>query len=138
MKDVLFKVRIAWSKHRKRRCRGYGFVRYGTSEQANAAIQDRRRFEFKQDFFLYALPSDENRTLFVGGLTENWDPDISKAVLKYAFPGMRRYASAFEPFTICHLTAIASRALHRIPAVFLPSLHGSYSAFDYGFTPEAA
>ncbi|CBJ26541.1 conserved unknown protein [Ectocarpus siliculosus] len=64
-------VRIARDK-RRRRCRGYGYVRFATSEQANRAIDTMHRFEFKHGRFLGVLPSDENRTLFVGGLQEEW------------------------------------------------------------------
>lgn len=64
-------VRIARDK-RRRRCRGYGYVRFATSEQANRAIETMHRFEFKPGRFLGVLPSDENRTLFVGGLREEW------------------------------------------------------------------
>lgn len=64
-------VRIARDK-RRRRCRGYGYVRFATSEQANRAIETMHRFEFKPGRFLGVLPSDENRTLFVGGLKEEW------------------------------------------------------------------
>lgn len=64
-------VRIARDK-RRRRCRGYGYVRFATSEQANCAIETMHRFEFKPGRFLGVLPSDENRTLFVGGLKEEW------------------------------------------------------------------
>lgn len=65
-------VRIARDK-RRRRCRGYGYVRFATSEQANRAIETMHRFEFKHGRFLGVLPSDENRTLFVGGLREEWN-----------------------------------------------------------------
>ncbi|CAN0153411.1 unnamed protein product, partial [Hapterophycus canaliculatus] len=64
-------VRIARDK-RRRRCRGYGYVRFATSEEANRAIDTMHRFEFKHGRFLGVLPSDENRTLFVGGLREEW------------------------------------------------------------------
>lgn len=64
-------VRIARDK-RRRRCRGYGYVRFATSEQANRAIETMHRFEFKHGRFLGVLPSDENRTLFVGGLRDEW------------------------------------------------------------------
>jgi RNA recognition motif. (a.k.a. RRM, RBD, or RNP domain) len=89
------KVRLACDKRRKRRCRGYGFVRFCSSEQANAAVQGMSNFEFQKGCFLHALPSDENRTLFVGGLTESWDLETVKAVLMHAFPNMRRYEHAF-------------------------------------------
>lgn len=64
-------VRIARDK-RRRRCRGYGYVRFATSEQANRAIETMHRFQFKHGRFLGVLPSDENRTLFVGGLRDEW------------------------------------------------------------------
>jgi RNA recognition motif. (a.k.a. RRM, RBD, or RNP domain) len=92
---ALTQVRLACDKRRKRRCRGYGFVRFCSSEQANAAVQGMSSFEFQKGCFLHALPSDENRTLFVGGLTESWDLETVKAVLMRAFPNMRRYEHAF-------------------------------------------
>lgn len=74
-------VRIARDK-RRRRCRGYGYVRFATSEQANRAIETMHRFEFKPGRFLGVLPSDENRTLFVGGLKEEWGCDYICKLLK--------------------------------------------------------
>lgn len=74
-------VRIARDK-RRRRCRGYGYVRFATSEQANRAIDTMHRFEFKHGRFLGVLPSDENRTLFVGGLREEWSCDYICQLLK--------------------------------------------------------
>ena len=74
-------VRIARDK-RRRRCRGYGYVRFSTSEQANRAIETMHRFEFKHGRFLGVLPSDENRTLFVGGLREEWSGDYICRLLK--------------------------------------------------------
>jgi RNA recognition motif. (a.k.a. RRM, RBD, or RNP domain) len=88
-------VRITRDKHRKR-CRGYGHVRFRTSAQASAAVDGMHRFQFKQGHFLSALPSDENRTLFLGGIPESWEATDVKAVLLYAFPGMRRYARLFN------------------------------------------
>lgn len=67
-------VRIARDK-RRRRCRGYGYVRFATSEEANRAIDTMHRYEFKHGRFLGVLPSDENRTLFVSGLREEWSCD---------------------------------------------------------------
>jgi RNA recognition motif. (a.k.a. RRM, RBD, or RNP domain) len=86
---LLAQVRIARDK-RRRRCRGYGYVRFRTSEQANAAVESMRRFQFKEGRFLGALPSDENRTLFVGGLAESWSADTVKALLTNALSGVRR------------------------------------------------
>lgn len=74
-------VRIARDK-RRRRCRGYGYVRFSTSEQANRAIETMHRFEFKHGRFLGVLPSDENRTLFVGGLREEWSGEYICKLLK--------------------------------------------------------
>ena len=74
-------VRIARDK-RRRRCRGYGYVRFATSEQANRAIDTMHRFEFKHGRFLGVLPSDENRTLFVGGLREEWSCEYISQLLK--------------------------------------------------------
>lgn len=74
-------VRIARDK-RRRRCRGYGYVRFATSEQANRAIETMHRFEFKHGRFLGVLPSDENRTLFVGGLREEWSCEYICKLLK--------------------------------------------------------
>ena len=74
-------VRIARDK-RRRRCRGYGYVRFATSEQANRAIELMHRYEFKHGRFLGVLPSDENRTLFVGGLREEWTCAYITALLK--------------------------------------------------------
>lgn len=74
-------VRIARDK-RRRRCRGYGYVRFATSEQANCAIETMHRFEFKAGRFLGVLPSDENRTLFVGGLKEEWTCEYIGKLLK--------------------------------------------------------
>eukprot|EP00953_Heterococcus_sp_UTEX-ZZ885_P014391 8159-Heterococcus_DN1.PRE.7 len=83
-------VRIA-RDIRRRRCRGYGHVRFSTSEQANAAVESMRRFQFKEGHFLGALPSDENRTLFVGGLAEGWSADTIKALLWDALAGVQRF-----------------------------------------------
>lgn len=74
-------VRIARDK-RRRRCRGYGYVRFATSEEANRAIDTMHRYEFKHGRFLGVLPSDENRTLFVGGLREDWSCDYIGQLLK--------------------------------------------------------
>lgn len=74
-------VRIARDK-RRRRCRGYGYVRFATSEEANRAIDTMHRYEFKHGRFLGVLPSDENRTLFVGGLREEWSCDYICQLLK--------------------------------------------------------
>lgn len=74
-------VRIARDK-RRRRCRGYGYVRFSTSEQANRAIETMHRFEFKHGRFLGVLPSDESRTLFVGGLREEWSGEYICKLLK--------------------------------------------------------
>lgn len=74
-------VRIARDK-RRRRCRGYGYVRFATSEEANRAIETMHRFEFKPGRFLGVLPSDENRTLFVGGLKEEWSCEYICKLLK--------------------------------------------------------
>jgi hypothetical protein len=75
-------------------------VRFKTSAQASAAVDGMHRLQFKQWHFLSALPSDENRTLFVGGIPDSWDPVHVKAVLLYAFPGMRRYARLFKHFNL--------------------------------------
>ncbi|CAM9973282.1 unnamed protein product [Ectocarpus fasciculatus] len=82
-------VRIARDK-RRRRCRGYGYVRFATSEQANRAIDTMHRFEFKHGRFLGVLPSDENRTLFVGGLQEEWSCAYICQLLKEKMPGLRK------------------------------------------------
>lgn len=74
-------VRIARDK-RRRRCRGYGYVRFATGEQANRAIETMHRFEFKHGRFLGVLPSDQNRTLFVGGLKEVWSCEYVFKLLK--------------------------------------------------------
>lgn len=74
-------VRIARDK-RRRRCRGYGYVRFATGEQADRAIDTMHRFEFKHGRFLGVLPSDENRTLFVGGLREEWSCEYISQLLK--------------------------------------------------------
>lgn len=79
-------VRIARDK-RRRRCRGYGYVRFATSEQANRAIEMMHRFEFKPGRFLGVLPSDENRTLFVGGLREEWSSEYVCSFLKEKMVG---------------------------------------------------
>jgi hypothetical protein len=50
-----------------------------------------RRFQFKEGHFSGALPSDENRTLFVGGLAEGWSADTIKALLSDALAGVQRY-----------------------------------------------
>lgn len=83
-------VRIARDK-RRRRCRGYGYVRFSTSEQANRAIETMHRFEFKHGRFLGVLPSDENRTLFVGGLREEWSGEYICKRLKEKMVRMRLY-----------------------------------------------
>eukprot|EP00903_Cladosiphon_okamuranus_P022279 g20485.t1 len=82
-------VRIARDK-RRRRCRGYGYVRFATSDQANRAIDTMHRFEFKHGRFLGVLPSDENRTLFVGGLREEWSCEYISQLLKEKMPGLRK------------------------------------------------
>jgi hypothetical protein len=87
---LLSQVRIARGKRRKNRCHAYSFVCFRTKEQANAAVQGMHSFEYQVECFLHALPSDENCTLFVGGLPESWDPTLVKAVLRYAFPTTRR------------------------------------------------
>ncbi|CAM9621895.1 unnamed protein product, partial [Scytosiphon promiscuus] len=82
-------VRIARDK-RRRRCRGYGYVRFSTSDEANRAIDTMHRFEFKHGRFLGVLPSDENRTLFVGGLKEEWSCAYICQLLKEKMPGLRK------------------------------------------------
>eukprot|EP00953_Heterococcus_sp_UTEX-ZZ885_P014418 8164-Heterococcus_DN1.PRE.23 len=85
---ALTQVRLTGDKRSRRRCHGDGIIRFRTTEQANAAVQGMRSFEFQRGRFLHALPNDENRTLLVTGLAESWNPEIAKAVLLYAFPGM--------------------------------------------------
>ncbi|CAM9925534.1 unnamed protein product [Discosporangium mesarthrocarpum] len=82
-------VRIARDK-RRRRCRGYGYVRFATSEEANRAINVMHRFEFKHGRFLGVLPADENRTLFVGNLKEEWKRDELCELLREKMPGLKK------------------------------------------------
>jgi hypothetical protein len=77
-------------------------VRFRTSEQASSAVDGMRSFQFKQGHFLSALSSDENRTLFIGGIPGNWDLTDFKTVLRYAFTGMRRYVRSFN-LSCCRL-----------------------------------
>jgi RNA recognition motif-containing protein len=60
---------------RRRRCRGYGHVRFRTSELASKAIDVMQNVQFKRGCFLGLLPSDENRTLYISGLDEKWHKD---------------------------------------------------------------
>jgi RNA recognition motif-containing protein len=77
-------------------------------------------FEFQEGCFLRALPSDENRTLFVGGLTESWDSEAVKAVLMHAFPNMRRYVHAFELLSLyCTKAQIALDCSEAMPLRYL-------------------
>lgn len=92
-------VRIARDK-RRRRCRGYGYVRFATSGEANRAIEMMHRFEFKPGRFLGVLPSDENRTLFVGGLREEWSCEyICKLLQDKMVSTNVGYALVFEKET---------------------------------------
>ncbi|CAM9444428.1 unnamed protein product, partial [Phaeothamnion confervicola] len=74
-------VRIARDK-RRRRCRGYGYVRYRDSADAERAIATMHRFEFKPGRFLGVMPSDDNRTLFVGNLCEEWNGECVESLLR--------------------------------------------------------
>eukprot|EP00953_Heterococcus_sp_UTEX-ZZ885_P025026 13630-Heterococcus_DN1.PRE.4 len=88
-----------------------GYASHGVSTESGGAVA----------MALFAMgPVSKPMLLYKAGagLPENWEEDIFKAVLMFAFPGMRRYASAVAPFNKCHPTAIASGALHRDPAVF--------------------
>ncbi|KAG5185681.1 hypothetical protein JKP88DRAFT_311469 [Tribonema minus] len=82
-------VRVARDK-RRRRCRGYGFVRFRNSEQANLAIEAMQGYQFKKGCYLGMLPSDENRTLYVSGMCQSWSQDQVHAYFSANFEGVKR------------------------------------------------